>query len=121
MARETKAELATRARESQEQSHLLERALSAAMTDGWEATERVTVKGDCRWTFYLCASTGSMGGIVVMRFDSLSNKQSPQFLAEYLERVHPDRWSPEIAPAWNRIRVRAREIQNEWGCARRSA
>jgi hypothetical protein len=108
----TKAEVVAALARTLHERDLLEMALAAAMEKGWEATERATIKGDARYTFHLIRAAGAMGGVVVWRFDSLSNRQEPQYFVCTLDRMGERNWPLEIAPALDRLRAAARRIQD---------
>lgn len=111
MRKDTKAEVVSALARTRCERDLLEYALAAAMTDGWEATERATLKGDSRYTFRLCRSAGALGGVVLVRFDALGTRQAPQFSVYSLDSMSGRQWPLEFAPAMDRIRAAARAIQ----------
>lgn len=111
MAQTSKAEVVAALARTVHERDLLEMALAAAMEKGWEATERVTLKGDSRYTFHLIRAAGAMGGIVVWRWECLSNRQEPQYFVCTLDRIGERAWPLEVASALDRIRAAARRIQ----------
>lgn len=109
----TKAEVVAELAQARAERDLAETALAYSMgSTDWDARERVEIKGDSRYTFYLCRSAGSLGGIVVTRFDALNNRQAPQYTVNTLDQLCARQWPHvEIRVAIDRLRETAARIQ----------